>query len=166
MLRKMTPATGGRTTNAASPATLPLMPTKMIAKVTIAGDALPKIFCMKAARKPLFSATPAPMTQTSTMPSGAKPEKLLTAFDQIMRRPSTLRRFTTLMTLCVPGCTASAPIEAKTADSTSTIQASRIKSVAGSGSLFPATSTVFRNLSIKDLFLVSSINNSPFLKYP
>ena len=34
--------------------------------------------------------------------------------------------------------------------------------MAGSGSLFPATSTVFRNLSIKDFFLVSSINNSPF----
>jgi len=103
MLRKIAPATGGSTTKAESPATLPLIPIKIITKVTIAGAASPSIFCMKAPKKPLRSANPAPMTQTRTMPRGANPEKLETALDQIILKPSKLNRLMTLMVLPVPG---------------------------------------------------------------
>lgn len=154
MLRKITPATGGRTTKAASPATLPLMPIKMMTAVTRAGDADFNIFCIKAARKPLFSATPAPITHTSTMPKGAKLEKLVTALLHICRKPSTESRFTTLMTLPVPGCTAETPILPKRAEQATTIRASRINRLAGSGSLLPATSTMFRKRSIRLFFWV------------
>ena len=50
--------------------------------VTIHPFALPRKLTMTATRKPLFSATEEPMTATSTMPSGAKPEKFVMTFVQ------------------------------------------------------------------------------------
>ena len=71
MLRYVAAAKGGMTTKAESPATLPLIQTKTMIAVTSTGETFKSILCIRAARKPLFSATPVPMTATSTTPRGA-----------------------------------------------------------------------------------------------
>ena len=75
-------ASGGSTIKPASPAIFKLIPRNMMTMVTIHPFALPRKLTMTATRKPLFSATEEPMTATSTMPSGAKPEKFVMTFVQ------------------------------------------------------------------------------------
>ena len=77
MLMYKMAARGGSTMKPASPAMFRLMPRKITTMETIQPLDLPRKRCIKATRKPLFSATEEPITATSTMPRGAKPEKLV-----------------------------------------------------------------------------------------
>ena len=96
-------ARGGRMMKPASPAMFRLMPRKMTTAETIQPLAPPRKFCIRETRKPLFSATEEPITATSTMPRGAKPEKLVITLLHRYWIPQMENRFCTLTTSWVAG---------------------------------------------------------------
>ena len=142
-------AIGGMTMKPVSPAAFALIATKMTTATTMVPlPFLPtKVLRSNAENSPVFSAKPTPRIATSTMPSGGKPVKLVTALEIICCRPATDNRFTAVITFFVRGWTAEKFAMEPRKDKTSTITARDAKMVNGSGSLLPVRSNQSRNFS-------------------
>ena len=107
---------------------------------TIHPLAPPRKCSIKATRKPLFSATDEPITATSTIPSGAKPEKLVITFVHRYWIPATEKRLKVSTVEPSAGLTAVTPSILQIAEIITTTTASPRNRVIGSGSLLPTRS--------------------------
>ena len=111
----------------------------------------------EAAIRPECSATPMPISATSTVPSGAKPVKLVTRLVRMRCRPSRLSRFTALTVLPVVGCCTSRPASEASHDAKMTSSASSANSVAGWGRALPPRSMASRMRSRRVLVVLSVV---------
>ena len=122
---------------------------------------------MTATRKPLFSATEEPMTATSTMPSGAKPEKFCDDIRPEITNSIEGQEVKYLYVDPSAGFTAETPAALQIAEMIVTMIASPRNIVIGSGSLFPARSIASRIRSRRLFFAeLFSLIDDPFFPLP
>ncbi len=88
MLIKISAAIGGKIINAASAARLPTRPVKIsTGTINFSGAAI-TVFFIIAEIRPVCSAKPIPIIETTTIPSGGKPVKLFSISVTIKIKPS------------------------------------------------------------------------------
>ena len=107
--------------------------------------------------KPECSATPTPNIATSTTPSGAKPVKVFTIEDKKVARESPANRLFTTMASPVRGSIASNVVPEKSQDKNQISSMATKNIIAGSGSLLPTLSMVFRKRAIAPLGACTSL---------